>query len=243
MKRLFKTFVAMLLITCIPIQSFGAVRVKGYIKKDGTYVSSHYRSNPDGYLYNNYSYFKNTAFPYPVEVKTPSKNWNVRLKEFDVTNPLEYEVYTKMKRFYDTSKPTDKKTVISSSRFKQIEMNVNEYFLNHNLIDFVEGNTTYLKQYSDEGSMFFDVTNNGIAFMVELDSNLGRKEYMDDFLLFFDVLELMTQEEFNDLMNELIANPKTLSGEEFYCFNSKTVVNIGTNPETKNLALSVVVLP
>lgn len=36
--------------------SGGRVYVKGYFKKDGTYVSPHYRTAPDGNPYNNYSY-------------------------------------------------------------------------------------------------------------------------------------------------------------------------------------------
>jgi hypothetical protein len=34
--------------------------IRGYIKKDGTYVQPHHRSDPDGHLYNNYSYPGNT---------------------------------------------------------------------------------------------------------------------------------------------------------------------------------------
>jgi uncharacterized protein YraI len=37
-------------------QVFGQVRVKGYYRKDGTYVQPHVRSNPDGNPYNNWSY-------------------------------------------------------------------------------------------------------------------------------------------------------------------------------------------
>jgi hypothetical protein len=39
------------------------VRVKGYYKKDGTYVKPHVRSNPDGYIYNNWS-TKGNVNPY-----------------------------------------------------------------------------------------------------------------------------------------------------------------------------------
>ena len=31
------------------------VLVNGYFKSNGTYVGSHYRTNPDGYCYNNFS--------------------------------------------------------------------------------------------------------------------------------------------------------------------------------------------
>ena len=41
--------------------SFGQnVHVKGYTKKDGTYVQPHYRSRPDGNVFNNWSTKGNT---------------------------------------------------------------------------------------------------------------------------------------------------------------------------------------
>ncbi len=43
------------------------VYVKGYFRKDGTYVQPHYRSNPDGNPYNNWSYPGNTN-PYTGKV-------------------------------------------------------------------------------------------------------------------------------------------------------------------------------
>jgi hypothetical protein len=39
------------------------VRVEGYFKKDGTYVQPHYRSQPDGNPYNNWS-FPGNVNPY-----------------------------------------------------------------------------------------------------------------------------------------------------------------------------------
>lgn len=38
------------------------VRVRGYYKKSGTYVAPHYRSNPDGYRYNNYGSYYNRGW-------------------------------------------------------------------------------------------------------------------------------------------------------------------------------------
>lgn len=46
-----------------------AVKVKGYYRKDGTYVRPHYRSNPDGNPYNNWSFPGNTN-PYTGETAT-----------------------------------------------------------------------------------------------------------------------------------------------------------------------------
>jgi len=50
MKKIF-----LLLLIIIPYILFSQVRVKGYYRKDGTYVQPHYRSNPDGNVYNNWS--------------------------------------------------------------------------------------------------------------------------------------------------------------------------------------------
>ena len=50
-------------------QAYAAVRVKGYYRKDGTYVRPHYRSNPDGNPYNNYS-FPGNVNPYTGKVAT-----------------------------------------------------------------------------------------------------------------------------------------------------------------------------
>jgi hypothetical protein len=35
------------------------VNVRGYVRSDGTYVAPHYRSNPDGNFYNNWSTYPN----------------------------------------------------------------------------------------------------------------------------------------------------------------------------------------
>ena len=40
-------------------QADADVRVRGYYRSNGTYVQPHYRSNPDGLLYNNWSTYPN----------------------------------------------------------------------------------------------------------------------------------------------------------------------------------------
>lgn len=42
-------------IACGPVFSKGSHRVKGYTKKDGTYVAPHNKTNPDKSKGNNYS--------------------------------------------------------------------------------------------------------------------------------------------------------------------------------------------
>jgi len=59
-----KLFFAFLFASIIFFSSFGVseayVRVRGYYRKSGTYVQPYYRSNSDGYKYNNWSTRGNT---------------------------------------------------------------------------------------------------------------------------------------------------------------------------------------
>ena len=45
---------AALTFGCLPA-AWAVVHVRGYTRKDGTYVAPHYRSNPDGNFWNNWS--------------------------------------------------------------------------------------------------------------------------------------------------------------------------------------------
>lgn len=53
-----KKLLTILAIFCVCITSvcFAQVYVKGYFRKDGTYVAPHYRTSPDSTVTNNYSY-------------------------------------------------------------------------------------------------------------------------------------------------------------------------------------------
>lgn len=53
MKKLLFALIASTLI--MPVAATSQTPVKGYFKKDGTYVQPHYRSKADGNPYNNYS--------------------------------------------------------------------------------------------------------------------------------------------------------------------------------------------
>ena len=60
MKKLIATFLLTLAILlsigfAVPKSADAAVRVKGYIRSNGTYVATHYRSNPDSSKLNNWS--------------------------------------------------------------------------------------------------------------------------------------------------------------------------------------------
>jgi len=63
-----KTFVFLLLALSV-VSSFGQVYVSGCHKKNGTFVQPHYRSNPDGNSYNNWS-TKGNMNPYTGKVGT-----------------------------------------------------------------------------------------------------------------------------------------------------------------------------
>jgi hypothetical protein len=65
-KSLARSVVALVIIAAA---ASAQVRVRGYIRNDGTYVQPHYRSNPDGSFYNNWS-TKGNVNPYTGEPGT-----------------------------------------------------------------------------------------------------------------------------------------------------------------------------
>lgn len=62
-------FFTFFFVMLFPVIGNAQVRVKGYYRKDGTYVRPHVRSNPDGNPYNNWSYPGNVN-PYTGKVAT-----------------------------------------------------------------------------------------------------------------------------------------------------------------------------
>ncbi len=69
----------------------GRVHVKGYFKKNGTYVQPHYRTAPDGNLYNNWSASGNVN---PYTSKTGSGSSNNYLKDYYYSKPKGGSNYT-----------------------------------------------------------------------------------------------------------------------------------------------------
>lgn len=58
---LMKTLMLGMFAVAISVSAFAKdTYVKGYVKKDGTYVQPHYRTSPDSNPYNNYSTKGNT---------------------------------------------------------------------------------------------------------------------------------------------------------------------------------------
>lgn len=69
------------------IDADASVRVRGYYRKDGTYVQPHYRSNPDGNPYNNWSYPGNTN-PYTGETAKGNPATNLQNSRTYSSSPI-----------------------------------------------------------------------------------------------------------------------------------------------------------
>lgn len=67
MKR--KLFLAVVMLALASSFASASVYVRGYYRKDGTYVQPHYRSDSDGNVYNNWS-TKGNYNPYTGEEGT-----------------------------------------------------------------------------------------------------------------------------------------------------------------------------
>jgi hypothetical protein len=74
-----KRFICLIFIVIFTLQVDAQVKVKGYYRKDGTYVRPHYRSNPDGNPYNNWSFPGNTN---PYTGKTANGNPDTYLRNY-----------------------------------------------------------------------------------------------------------------------------------------------------------------
>lgn len=96
-------FFIVTILFCFAVTVGAQVKVRGYFRKDGTYVKPHFRSNPDGNPYNNYSfpgnYNPNTGKISPGNPETYLNNY------YNKKSPTLY--------LPETSHPTD-----SSSPYK-----------------------------------------------------------------------------------------------------------------------------
>ncbi|XWW46641.1 peptidoglycan-binding protein [Fibrella sp. USSR17] len=74
-----KKFSLLLLLMLSVVELIAQVQVRGYYRKDGTYVQPHMRSSPDGNPYNNWSYPGNTN---PYTGKTASGDPDTYLRNY-----------------------------------------------------------------------------------------------------------------------------------------------------------------
>ncbi|MEQ9304262.1 MAG: SH3 domain-containing protein [Marinoscillum sp.] len=110
---------AIILCLLASIQLTAQVKVKGYYRKDGTYVKPHVRSNPDGNPYNNYSYPGNTN-PYTGKTATGNpdtylKNYNNRSSNNNSTTTYSYPSTSSGNSSYSSSYTTTSYYVTANS--------------------------------------------------------------------------------------------------------------------------------
>ena len=71
--KIWKLLLAIGLVLMLSVSAYADVRVRGYTRKDGTYVAPHYRSNPNSTVYDNWSYRGNTN---PYTGKRGTRTYN-----------------------------------------------------------------------------------------------------------------------------------------------------------------------
>jgi hypothetical protein len=69
MKKLFLVSTLLVAFLLSSFSAYAVVSVRGYYRSNGTYVAPHYRSNPDGNVYNNWS-TKGNVNPYTGKAGT-----------------------------------------------------------------------------------------------------------------------------------------------------------------------------
>ena len=72
-EEVMRWFLTALLVLILSASAYADVRVRGYTRKDGTYVAPHYRSSPNNTVYDNWSYKGNTN-PYTGEQGSSTYN-------------------------------------------------------------------------------------------------------------------------------------------------------------------------
>lgn len=125
------------LISFISIQS--QVKVRGYFRKDGTYVQPHYRTYPDGNVFNNWS-TKGNINPYtgkkgtidPYRISTPKtrvySNYvhypYIQSDRIDKTELIKQEIKTSDSKNYLIIRkkyPTRRKSIPNKNRIIKYE--------------------------------------------------------------------------------------------------------------------------
>ena len=129
--KVFKLLILTLIITfgvlsLCPVEiEAGRVRVRGYYRKDGTYVKPHYRTVPDGNPYNNYSY---------------PGNYNPNTGKITPGDPQKY-----LNRYYNRSK-TNTSTANFDKWLKSLE-NQSQSGNTNNVQGFYRKDRTYVKPH------------------------------------------------------------------------------------------------
>jgi hypothetical protein len=154
MKRIILFILGLLINTFLLAQ----VHVKGYYRKNGTYVQPYVRSSPDGNPYNNYSYPGNTN-PYTGKVAAGNPN-------------------TYLARYYNNSAAPDTKyyindygilTIGNYLKFWTIEAD----YIAYNVFDASDSYIGFLAIYSTKKLSIFDTSNKLVREVENFDSPLS----------------------------------------------------------------------
>jgi hypothetical protein len=81
-EHIMKAITVLLILLAIAVTSFADQSVRGYTRKDGTYVNGYTRSDSDSSYNNNYSTKGNTN-PYTGESGTNSRTYNDRTPDYN----------------------------------------------------------------------------------------------------------------------------------------------------------------
>jgi hypothetical protein len=143
------------IFTVFTLILFAQVKVKGYYRKDGTYVQPHYRSNPDGNPYNNWSYPGNVN-PYTGKVAGGSEDTYLRnyndgkfrstnkiFNDFEPT-PVNYEIERALNKIKHDNAYTTNSNFTYTSNFNSKEKQVKAKKLN--LRSYPSTNSSVIKQ-------------------------------------------------------------------------------------------------
>ncbi len=133
------------------------VHVNSYTRKDGTYVKSHYRSNPDGNPYNNWSYPGNYN---PYTGKVAGGNSNTYLRNY-------YRVYPKENTNSTTFKNYN--YCLTGIDYQGLRNNNPKY----NLINNDKTKAGYIKYYEDNIFCIYDL-NDTLIGVIQTKKN-GKK--------------------------------------------------------------------
>ena len=156
MKKLSLSFAFLILTIC----AFAQVAVKGYYRKNGTYVQPHMRSSPDGNPYNNYSYPGNTN-PYTGKIATG--------------NPDTY-----LNNYYNKTSNTDNQSIVIGTTIQLNEKNniQGKYLKCYYVGDYTKAFYIYDNSNAINGHIVFYTS--GMVKLFDNDSNLVKSYNFND---------------------------------------------------------------
>lgn len=162
---------------------YGQVRVKGYSRKDGTYVQPHVRSNPDGNPFNNWS-TKGNVNPYTGELGTKNIALEngydcIEISNFNLQNKtVDASIQILPKRSVRTEDGVRKSAIIMVF-FEKEGLDTKEFMsLKNELVTDVSEVTIRLAYFLDNGE---PLDYRDIRLYAKIPSGLARKFVIESF--------------------------------------------------------------